>query len=65
MYRFVVESEMSEGGVGCHRVTWGDSIFKITAILSAKSEMGEDPDAFHAYVKRNSDGKIVWEKRKC
>ena len=36
MYRFTVESELAKGGIGCNHVTWGDTIFNFTAILSAK-----------------------------
>lgn len=73
MYRYVINSQKSEDGIGFHKSTWSECLFKWSAIRCAKKGLKEDKDAFHAYVEDISgkfwndetcSGKIVWEASK-
>lgn len=64
MYSFYVESDRTSNLFGCYQITVSERPFKFWAILSAKKMMKNNPKSFHAYVRRTSDGRIVWEKYK-
>lgn len=72
MYRYVINSDRDESGIGFHSSAWSECLFKWMAIRCAKQGLKEK-GAFHAYVEdiswkfwnnKTCRGKVVWEARK-